>query len=485
MNNNRSSFLTYATAFVGVCGAAAVVSAFSVMLTSPSAEDLRISRLSQQDAKQEAEQILQDKCASCHGPNAAYNSDLNHLTFGMMERHVTGARRAWLMEGDSSIRRDAVDLFKLNRTLERRHMPPTSYSAIHWGSRLTPRDVAVLRKAFAMPEEGENPYIGPIMPAETPSAEQAAKIELGSLLFYDGRLSTTNTVSCSSCHDLTKGGTDNKAKSEGVPGADGKPQLGGVNAPTVFNASGHICQFWDGRARDLQEQAGGPPLNPVEMGYAKPEDWNAIIAKLQQDPDLVARFALVFGERGMTAETITEAIAAFEETLVTPFSAFDDYLMGNDKALTDDQKEGWKLFLAHGCATCHGGSAMGGHSFEYINTFGDLRAEAAPADYKEGAFGRMDFTKQENHRDLFRVPTLRNVELTAPYFHTGTVASLEEAVRIMFKTQSETPVTAKQVQQVADFLRSTTGYYKGKKLSELRPEDVTPAKYLNPQVNQK
>lgn len=484
MKAHRSSPLLYGTVFVGVCGAAAVCTALSILLTSPSSEDLRRSSLTPEEAKPEADAILQNKCASCHGPNAGYNSDLNYLSFGLMERHVNGAQRAWLMENDGSIRKDSVNLLKLNNTLTKRNMPPTSYSAIHWGSRLTPSDVAIVRRALNLPADGNVDAITPIMPAPEPTAEQAAKIELGQMLFYDGRLSTNNKISCSSCHDLTKGGTDNKAKSEGVPGPDGKPQLGGVNAPTVYNAANHICQFWDGRARDLQEQAGGPPLNPVEMGYAKPEDWNQIVAKLQQDPDIVARFAAVFGERGMTAETITEAIAAFEQTLVTPFSPFDDYLMGDEGALSEDQKAGWKTFLAHGCATCHSGSAMGGNSFEYINTFADLRSAAAPEDYKEGAFGRYDFTKDEKHRDMFRVPSLRNVALTAPYFHTGSVNKLEDAVRIMFRTQSESKFSEKDVEQVSAFLRCTTGRYKGKSLNELKPEDVTPAKYLGAAAEQ-
>ncbi len=481
MKFQRTSPLFYGTVLLGVCGVGAVVAALSILLTANTDDVKLYTQMTPEQVKQEADAIIQAKCANCHGTNPTVNSDLNHLSFGLLQKHVDGAQRSWLIEGDTSLRKKAVDLLKLYRTLSKQHMPPTSYTMVHWGSRLTPYDAKVIAKAYGLPDDkNTNVFVVPIDPAPTPSADQLAKIELGKLLYYDPRLSTTNEISCASCHDLTKGGTDNKPKSEGVPGADGKPQLGGVNAPTVFNTANHICQFWDGRAANLKEQAGGPPLNPVEMGYAKPEDWDDISAKLAQDQDLVMRFAAVFGDRGITADTITEAIAAFEETLVTPDSPFDLYLNGDENAITPDQKAGWETFLAHGCATCHSGAAMGGGSFEYINTFSDLRSQAAPADYQEGAFGRMDFTKDGKHKDMFRVPTLRNVALTAPYFHTGSVDKLEDAVRIMFATQSATPVTDKDITQVTEFLKSLTGRYNGKSLDELTPEDVTPAKYLTP-----
>lgn len=418
--------------------------------------------------------ILQQKCADCHGPEADYNRFLNLLSFGLLRDHVENARRTFTMESDGSLRSGVVDYLKMDRVLTTRHMPPAAYTAVHIGSRLTLRDVAVLRNRYSVEGAAARRFAA-IAPQSEPSNEwESARIYLGWLLYNDGRLSTTNEVSCASCHDLTKGGTDNLAKSEGVPGPDGKPQLGGVNAPTTYNAAGHIRQFWDGRAADLQEQAGGPPLNPVEMGYSHPSDWEKIAAKLQQDPVLVALFAYVYGDKGITGETITGAIAAYEKTLVTPDSAFDRYLRGEDKALTDEQKEGMEEFVKLGCATCHAGPALGGISFEYINTHADFRTLAVAEDYKEGAHGLADYTGKKEHADMFRVPTLRNVALTAPYFHTGSVDSLHKAVRIMMQTQTSEAPTDRTVENITSFLESQTGQFKGKSLETLTPQDVRP-----------
>ncbi|MGN0864611.1 MAG: cytochrome c peroxidase [Akkermansia sp.] len=433
----------------------------------------QVPHLTEEQADQLASVVLANKCAACHGSNPTYSTLLNIGSLGLMARHVAGAQRSFTLEPDESVRPALTNVLKMDYTLAARRMPPISYTMAHWGSALTEGDVALLRRVFAT--EQAQTAITPIEPAAEPTdAVAAAKIQLGHLLFNDPRLSTNNRVACASCHTLTKGGTDNLPKSEGVPGADGKPQLGGVNAPTVFNAEKRIRQFWDGRAADLKEQAGGPPLNPVEMGYEHPEDWAKIAAKLQQDPELVALFGYVYPQGGITGDTITDAIAAYEKTLVTPDSAFDRYLKGDAEALTPQQKAGYEAFRSHGCITCHSGSTMGGASFEYINTFADLREAAAPASYEESAYGLFDFTKKEQHRDMFRVPTLRNVALTKPYFHTGSVQSLEEAVRIMFKTQCDRSVSAETVQAVAAFLEAQTGKLNGKPLNELTAQDVAP-----------
>ena len=192
---------------------------------------------------------------------------------------------------------------------------------------------------------------------------------------------------------------------------------------------------------------------------------------------MVALFAYVFGDHGISADTITTAIAAYEQTLVTPDSAFDQYLKGDEKALTDSQKAGMKSFVDLGCATCHSGPTLGGISFEYINTHGDLRDLATPADYKEGAFGLRDFTKKEEHKDMFRVPNLRNVALTAPYFHTGTVNSLQDAVRIMISTQNGAGAASEEtVKNITRFLEAQTGKLYGIPANALKPEDTV----LNP-----
>ena len=456
------------------------------------------------EAANQAKIVLEYKCAACHAADAKPNSFLNLLSLGLMQRHVNAAKATFTLERDRSLHSGVVDYLKMDRVLSTRRMPPASYSAVHIGTALTPADVAALRHHYK-PEGAQARMFMAINPAPAPAnrAEQA-RLLLGQLLFNDPRLSTTNEVSCASCHDLTKGGTDNKPKSDGVPGTDGKPQQGGVNAPSVYNAAGNIRQFWDGRAANLKEQAGGPPLNPVEMGYQYPEDWQAIADKLGKDPRLAALFALAYGDAGITGETITDAIAAYEATLVTPDSDFDRYLKGDTGALTTEQKQGLKKYVLYGCATCHAGPTLGGISFENINTHADLRelatkgipgthasraedatcaachpdgvepAAAKNAEYQEGAFGRMDFTKDPAHKDLFRVPNLRNVALTWPYFHTGTVDSLEDAVRIMCITENGIVPSESAVREITAFLRAQTGKLNGKPLDKLTPADVAP-----------
>ncbi len=475
MNKKTSSILGATAALAVVALAAGATCVLYDATNKPS----RYLTSDPQLADKNAQVILNSKCAACHGANPEYSGLMNLLSFGKIRRDIYGAQRAFLMAPtaeDAGLRSGVVDYLKMDKVLRTRRMPPTAYTVVHIGSRLTPEDVALLRCRYKE-EAAMARAFAPIQPA--PEAEndvEALRRQLGHRLYFDTRLSTTNEISCASCHDLTLGGTDNKPKSEGVPGADGKPQLGGVNAPTVYNAAGNIRQFWDGRAADLKEQAGGPPLNPVEMGYATPEDWEKIAAKLRLDPELEAYFAIVYGELGITGDTITDAIAAYEKTLMTPDSAFDRFLKGDETALTAEQKQGLEDFVRFGCASCHAGPALGGISFEYISTHAPFHAYM-PADYQEGAHGLADFTKKEQHTEMFRVPVLRNVALTAPYFHTGTVNSLAEAVRIMFETQVEGGAPSDtSVQNVTRFLEAQTGTLNGKPLDKLTPEDVKPSR---------
>ena len=459
----------------GVTAAAVTIAtagALSAVILPAGHEDSIPVPVDREAAKAMANVVMEQKCAACHGENADYNGFINFLAFGKLRRDVEGAQRAFTMKQDDSVRAELVNMAKMDYVLRTRRMPPAAYTMMHPASKLTMNDVKIMRHYYDE-ELIEKEAFAPIVPTEKVTDEtEQARILLGHMLYYSPALSTTNQVSCASCHNLTKGGTDNLPKSEGVPGADGKPQLGGVNAPTVFNAETHIRQFWDGRAKDLQEQAGGPPLNPVEMGYSKPEDWNAIADKLAADERFKLLFDKVYGDKGITAETITDAIAAFERTLVTPYSAFDLYRVGDETALTDAQKDGMAAFKQYGCYTCHTGATLGGQSFEYINTDSPLRAHAEG--YKEGAFGLKDYTKKAEHEDMFRVPTLRNVALTAPYFHTGTVTELKEAVRIMFETQTALTPSETTIENVTEFLKAQTGRYNGKPLNELTAEDVAP-----------
>ena len=285
------------------------------------------------------------------------------------------------------------------------------------------------------------------IPASMPGAEKDTKemIELGKKLYFDPRLSKDNTVSCNTCHLLDKGkkaGVDNLPVSKGVGGKKG-PR----NAPTVWNAGFHIAQFWDGRAKDLVEQAKGPILNPLEM--AMPNE-KAVIDKLKKIPEYVELFKKAFpkDKEPLTYHNLARAIAAFERTLITK-DRFDDYLKGDKKALTAKEKEGLALFMDKGCITCHKGSLLGGDMFQKIGLVN-------PYPNKKD-LGRYEVTKKEEDKFVFKVPSLRNVALTAPYFHDGSVATLEEAVRQMAWLQLGKKLTDKEVESIVAFLKALTG----------------------------
>jgi cytochrome c peroxidase len=275
------------------------------------------------------------------------------------------------------------------------------------------------------------------------------------MLYRDTRLSVDNTVSCASCHDFSTAGVDNKQYSEGVQG-----QKGGVNAPTTFNALYNFVQFWDGRAETLADQAAGPPLNPVEMAS---QSFDEIIAKLSADKALTKEFLEVYPD-GWSQENITNAIEEFERTLITPNSPFDKYLRGDNAAITAEAKRGYELFKEYNCATCHVGVNLGGESYELMGLREHYFA-ARDMEMTEEDNGRFKQTQQERDRHRFKVPGLRNVALTWPYYHDGTRATLEEAVRDMGRYQSGVMLTDAETSDIVAFLNSLTGEYQGKPLT--------------------
>ena len=295
----------------------------------------------------------------------------------------------------------------------------------------------------------------PIRPIADSIAVDVRKVVLGNLLYHDTRLSADNTVSCASCHGLDTGGVDNKQYSEGVGG-----QFGGVNAPTVYNAAYNFVQFWDGRAGTLAEQAAGPPLNPVEMAC---ESFDQIINKLAEDKNFVLAFNEVYPD-GLSEKNITNAIQEFEKTLLTPNSRFDRYLKGQKEAVTADEIAGYELFKKYDCATCHVGEILGGQSYELIGVKYDYFAERQ-AEMTEEDNGRFKQTQTERDRHRFKVPGLRNIELTAPYFHDGSMATMNDAVRAMAKYQLGIDLPQQEVDKIVGFLRTLTGEYKGKLLT--------------------
>lgn len=281
----------------------------------------------------------------------------------------------------------------------------------------------------------------PIQPIRPVQNVNLAEVELGRKLYFDPRLSRSGFISCNSCHNLSMGGTDNLKTSIGH-----NWQQGPINAPTVLNSSLNVAQFWDGRARDLQEQAGGPIENPKEMAFSH----TLTVEVLQSIPEYVIEFKQVYGVDEITIEEVTGAIAEFEKTLVTPNSRFDLWLLGEEDVLTAEELAGYQLFKTSGCVGCHNGEAVGGTSFQKMGI-------VEPYQTSNPAEGRSAVTGKDSDRFTFKVPTLRNVELTYPYFHDGEAETLDEAVDIMGRLQLGRKYTPEETAQIVAFLKTLTG----------------------------
>lgn len=275
------------------------------------------------------------------------------------------------------------------------------------------------------------------------------KVALGERLFHEPKLSRDNTIACVSCHNLALGGTDRLPVSLGVGGAKGT-----INAPTVFNSGFNFRQFWDGRAASLEEQINGPTHAANEMA----SDWPQILAKLQADPAYPPLFAAIYPD-GVTAANIRDAIATFERSLYTPNSRFDRYLRGEADALTEAERRGYERFKNYGCVSCHQGVNLGGNMYQTFGVMGDYFADRGNP--TEADFGRFNVTGEEKDRFVFKVPTLRNIALTAPYFHDGSAKTLEDAVTIMGRYQLGRPLTEEDIDLLVAFLRTLTGEYRG------------------------
>lgn len=298
--------------------------------------------------------------------------------------------------------------------------------------------------------------IQPIVPAKV---KNKALVELGQKLYFDPRLSKSGFISCNSCHNLSMGGTDNLKTSIGH-----NWQKGPINAPTVLNSSMNLAQFWDGRASDLKAQAGGPIANPGEMAFSH----ELAVDLLKSIPGYVTEFKKTFGTDKLSIEEVTQAIAAFEETLVTPNSRFDKWLKGDKKALNTTELAGYNLFKSSGCVACHNGPAVGGNSFQKMGVVEPYKA-SSPAE------GRVSVTGKDADRFKFKVPTLRNVELTYPYFHDGAADTLKQAVDTMGRLQLGKKFTDEENASIVAFLKTLTGDQPSFKLPQLPPSsDATP-----------
>jgi cytochrome c peroxidase len=283
------------------------------------------------------------------------------------------------------------------------------------------------------------------LPASVPGAQGAANEEmvtLGRMLYYEPRLSKSQEISCNTCHDLAQYGVDGQPVSDGHKG-----QQGTRNSPTVFNAAAHFAQFWDGRAADVEAQAKGPILNPVEMAMpAEP----VVVAVLESMPEYVELFKKAFpnDKKPVTYDNVAKAIGAFERKLMTP-ARWDALLNGDQNAMTPEETLGLKTFLDAGCQTCHSGALLGGTSYQRLGAVKPYPGATDP--------GRYGVTKNEADKAVFKVPSLRNIEKTGPYYHDGKVTSLDQAVRDMAEYQLGKTLTPEQTKQIVDYLKVLTG----------------------------
>ncbi len=473
--------------FLGI-GAGALIVALAFPLSNMKARTLDASvanRVTHPELKAQLD-FYANSCVDCHSATGVtpFYASLP-IASGMIAEHREEAMKFWdadrelFVEGLPS----EAALAKVQQVLDNGSMPPSSYTALHWNASVSPdkRDaqLAMIRtlRAEASPgyDDPNDPLLArSIMPiVDTSGTLPPAKIELGRKLYNDTRLSVDNTISCASCHGLDMGGSDEAVSSTGVD-----DQKGPINSPTVFNSVYAVAQFWDGRAHDLQAQAAGPVENPIEMG----DKWDDVVVELAQDPVFVAEFMAVYGPEGwtpeqlpepnedgtlvapaeLTADALTDAIAVFEMTLVTPNSPFDRYLKGEADAMSADAVAGWEIFDAKGCDTCHAGQAMGQTSFEKMGVTGDyFAARGNPTDVDKG---RMGVTEADADMHHFKVPTLRNVAVSWPYFHDGATRDLADAVRTMGEFQREHELSEDEITKVVAFLESLTGEYKGESL---------------------
>ena len=450
-------------AAVGVIAAAAVT--YRAVNTAPGA-DL--------PANQQMAAILDDGgCASCHSasPKLPFYANWPGAK-SLIQKDVDEGYRAFDIEPMLSAIAEGkavneVDLAKVEKTIVAGTMPLAKYYLVHWGSQLTSAKKEMALNFIRQNREDfyPNPLAAdafknePVRPIPDAVPHDEAKAALGEALYHDTRLSADGTVSCATCHGINTAGVDNLKYSEGIGG-----QLGGINAPTSYNAVFNFVQFWDGRAKTLADQAAGPPLNPIEMGCSS---FDEIVERLSADADFVQLFTESYPE-GLSQATITDAIAQYESTLLTPNSAFDRYLKGDAKALTAEEIQGYELFKANKCATCHAGINMGGLSYELMgqreNYFADREVNIASG-LTDADNGRWAQTQVERDRYRFRTPGLRNIALTWPYYHDGSVNTLPEAVEKMARFQVGTELKPEQVSLITRFLNTLTGEYKGVKLT--------------------
>lgn len=462
-------------AWVSVIGVVGFLGALSVPLINLSVPPIQIqpeALTGKTKSFQEASLIFQNSCLDCHSAKTRipWYADLpvarTIITQDIMQAQSLFNMTNKLYQPGQVPSQNT--LAKIEYVTQGGHMPPLKYAALHWKAVMTDDKKAVIQQwihderaeHYASAESAEAFKFEPVQPLSSQKNVDKNKVALGFALYHDTRLSGDNTVSCATCHDLKKGGTDQLPVSTGIRG-----QQGPINAPTVYNAVLHSHQFWDGRAADLKEQALGPVTNPLEMGG----DWAKILPVLNADKEYRKQFNALYGGPA-SKEDIADAIAAFEATLITVNSPFDQYLKGDTTALSDRQKRGYEIFKSIGCVQCHTGPALGGNGFERMGVYHDYIADRGHE--TEVDMGRFNVTQDPLDKRAFKVPSLRNVALTFPYFHDGQVETLEDAVSKMSYYQLNHHLSVQDRDAIVAFLHSLTGEYNGQSLTPQPDESV-------------
>ena len=417
-------------------------------------------------SQQVAAILEQNGCYSCHSGQDGTPFYAKLPFADPILAHIEIGTRFWDLRREDLENPSEVLLSKLQHSVTSGNMPLVEYKLIHWGTGFNKAEKSLLtewilsqrQERFATGTACEAYAQHALQPIPDSLATDIRKVTLGRKMYNDARVSLDGTLSCATCHVIDKGGADSRGTrtSEGIYG-----QFGGINAPTVLNAAFNVEQFWNGRAHTLADQAAGPPVNPVEMGD---QTWEQICERLKEDASLVAEFQSIYPE-GITQATVTDAIAEYEKTLITPNDRLDQMLKGDENALTEEEKKGLAAFMDNSCAVCHVGKTLGGQSFETLGIYEDYYAAREQSNpdivYNDDDKGLAGFTGDTADLHRFKVPGLRNISKTSPYFHDGTQATIEDAVRAMFRFElgvKEAPES--DVASISAFLRTLDGEIK-------------------------
>ncbi|MDY5076768.1 MAG: cytochrome c peroxidase [Bacteroidaceae bacterium] len=417
-------------------------------------------------SQQVAAILEQNGCYSCHSGQDGTPFYAKLPFADPILAHVEIGTRFWDLRREDLENPSEVLLSKLQHSVTSGNMPLVEYKLIHWGTGFNKAEKSLLtewilsqrQERFATGTACEAYAQHALQPIPDSLSTDIRKVTLGRKMYNEARISLDGTLSCATCHVIDKGGADSRGTrtSEGIYG-----QFGGINAPTVLNAAFNVEQFWNGRAHTLADQAAGPPVNPVEMGD---QTWEQICERLKEDASLVAEFQSIYPE-GITQATVTDAIAEYEKTLITPNDRLDQMLKGDENALTEKEKKGLVAFMDNSCAVCHVGKTLGGQSFETLGIYEDYYAAREQSNpdivYNDDDKGLAGFTGDTTDLHRFKVPGLRNISKTSPYFHDGTQATIEDAVRAMFRFElgvKEAPES--DVASISAFLRTLDGEIK-------------------------